>query len=65
MKYVYPAIFKLLESGKYFIRVPDLPGCVTEGKDLSDSLEMAKDAVSYVMLKITKKMCQPQLVFLT
>lgn len=46
MRYVYPAIFKRLEDGKYFIRVPDLPGCVTEGKDLLDALDMAKDAIA-------------------
>jgi predicted RNase H-like HicB family nuclease len=46
MKYVYPAIFKLLENGEYFIKVPDLPGCVTEGKDLLDALNMAQDAIS-------------------
>ncbi len=46
MKYVYPAIFKALESGKYYIKVPDLPGCVTEGNDLIDSLDMAQDVIS-------------------
>ncbi|AEE91190.1 conserved protein of unknown function [Tepidanaerobacter acetatoxydans Re1] len=46
MKYVYPAIFKLLESGEYFIKVPDLPGCITEGKNLPDALDMAQDAIS-------------------
>ena len=46
MKYVYPAIFKLLDSGKYFIKVPNLSGCVTEGNDLADALDMAQDAIS-------------------
>lgn len=46
MKYVYPAIFKQLESGKYFVKVPDLPGCVTEGNDLLDALDMAEDAIA-------------------
>ena len=46
MKYVYPAIFKPLESGKYFIKVPDLPGCVSEGNSLLDALDMAKDAIA-------------------
>jgi predicted RNase H-like HicB family nuclease len=27
-------------------KVPDLPGCVTEGSNLSDALEMANDAIS-------------------
>lgn len=46
MKYVYPAIFKPLDNGEYFIRVPDLPGCVTEGKTLPDALDMAQDAIA-------------------
>lgn len=46
MKYVYPAIFKPLTNGEYFIKVPDLPGCVTEGKDLLDALDMAQDAIA-------------------
>jgi len=46
MKYVYPAIFKLLNDGKYFIKVPDLPGCVTEGNSLPDALDMAADAIA-------------------
>lgn len=46
MKYVYPAIFTPVENGEYSIRVPDLPGCVTCGKDLPDALDMARDAVS-------------------
>ncbi|MGI6413193.1 MAG: type II toxin-antitoxin system HicB family antitoxin [Syntrophomonadaceae bacterium] len=46
MKYVYPAIFKPLDSGEYFIKVPDLPGCITEGKNLPHALDMAQDAIS-------------------
>lgn len=46
MKYVYPAIFTPVENGEYSIRVPDLPGCVTCGKDLADALDMAQDAIS-------------------
>ena len=46
MKYVYPAIFTPLASGEYDVRVPDLPGCITCGKDLADAIEMAQDAIS-------------------
>lgn len=45
MVYVYPAIFKKLEDG-YFIKFPDLDGCMTEGDDLSDAIYMARDALS-------------------
>jgi len=44
MKYVYPAI--LYPDGEAIsVKVPDLPGCFTYGKDKADALLMAKDAV--------------------
>lgn len=46
MKYVYPAIFTPLPSSEYDVRIPDLPGCITCGKDLADAIEMAEDAAS-------------------
>ena len=46
MKYVYPAIFTPLPSGEYDVRVPDLPGCITCGKDLVDAIEMSEDATA-------------------
>lgn len=46
MKYAYPAIFTPVENGAYDVKVPDLPGCRTCGKDLADAIFMAEDAVS-------------------
>lgn len=47
MKLVYPAYFTPLEkSDGYCVTFPDMPGCVTQGKDLADSIEMAIDAAS-------------------
>lgn len=46
MKYVYPAIFTPLPSGEYDVRIPDLPGCITCGKDLADAIEMAEGAIA-------------------
>ena len=46
MKYVYPAIFTPLPSGEYDVRIPDLPGCITCGKELADAIEMAEDAIA-------------------
>lgn len=45
MKLVYPACFYPDEDG-YTVVFPDLPGCVTEGETLSQSMEMAEDAAS-------------------
>lgn len=45
MKYVYPAIF-IQEGTDYNVQVPDLPGCVTFGRNLPDAIQMARDAMS-------------------
>jgi len=44
MKYVYPAVL-YPDDGCVGVRVPDLPGCYTFGRDKADALLMAKDAV--------------------
>ncbi len=45
--YIYPAIFHLNEDdGSYTITFPDLPSCITEGKDLSNALYMAQDLLT-------------------
>lgn len=48
MKLIYPAVFKPFsdQSGGYVVEFPDLPGCVTEGKDLEEAIEMGIDAAS-------------------
>lgn len=45
MKLVYPAIFTpCLEKEGYTVVVLDLPGCVSEGDTLIDSISMGTDA---------------------
>ncbi len=48
MKLIYPAVFKPFsdKSGGYVVEFPDLPGCVTEGRDLKQAIEMGIDAAS-------------------
>ena len=47
MKLIYPAIFTpCLENPGYTVEVPDLPGCVTEGRSLIEAIEMGTDAAS-------------------
>lgn len=46
MKYAYPAIFTPIGNGEFDVKVPDLPGCRTCGKDLADAIFMAEDATS-------------------
>ena len=44
MQYVYPAIL-YLDDGQIGVKVPDLPGCFTFGRDKAKALIMARDAV--------------------
>ena len=48
MKLIYPAVFRPFSdgSGGYVVEFPDLPGCVTEGKNLEEAIEMGIDAAS-------------------
>lgn len=48
MKLTYPAVFyPCIEKKDCFtVEVPDLPGCVSEGKTLADAILMATDAAS-------------------
>ncbi len=48
MKLIYPAVFHPFSDGTggYTVEFPDLPGCVTEGKNLQEAYEMAMDAAS-------------------
>lgn len=41
----YTAFFEANENGGYTVTVPALSGLVTEGKDLEDAPEMAKNAI--------------------
>lgn len=44
---VYPACFYPCEgSEKYTVDIPDLRGCVTQGDNFTDALEMAVDAAA-------------------
>ena len=45
MKYLYTGMFDVNEN-KVYANVPDLPGCITTGKDLDDAIEQLTDAAS-------------------
>ena len=48
-KYIYPAIFTPEGHGKFSINFPDLNGCYTCGDNLSDRMEMAQDALAFMI----------------
>lgn len=45
MKYLYSAMFHP-DGGKIIASVPDLPGCVTSGRDMQDAIAQITDAAS-------------------
>jgi predicted RNase H-like HicB family nuclease len=47
MQITYPAIFYPWDGGQGFtVEVPDLPGCVSEGRNLPEAIFMGADAAS-------------------
>ena len=41
----FAALFIHSPEGGYVVRVPALPGCVTQGRTLPEAIDMARDAV--------------------
>jgi len=47
MKFSYPAVFYPYEKGEgYVVTVPDLPGCMSFGDNLAETILMGIDAAS-------------------
>jgi predicted RNase H-like HicB family nuclease len=47
MFYIYTAIFTPIEDDSgYYAKVPDLPGCISTGRNLSDAIEQITDAMN-------------------
>ena len=44
MKEVYSVLFTKKNNGTYLVEIPDLD-CITEGKNLNDAIDMARDAM--------------------
>ena len=44
MKFIYPAVFKKTEDGRYKGTFPDLEGCFGEGDTLDEAIENANAA---------------------
>jgi len=55
MNYVYPAIFESAAEGGFTISFPDLPGCYSQGNDLSEALYMAQSALLQWLECLTDK----------
>jgi predicted RNase H-like HicB family nuclease len=46
MEYIYPAIFHKNKDESYTVIYPDLPGCISEGKNLGNAMYMAQSALT-------------------
>ena len=55
MEYIYPAVFHTNKNGSYTITFPDLPGCISEGKSLSNAIQWAQWALSEWMEYLVDK----------
>lgn len=49
MKYSYPAVFSPDKDGWYSVIFPDVPGCLTCGSTLNESIAMAEDALTLIL----------------
>lgn len=50
----YTVIFEPAEEGGYVVTVPSLPGCITEGDTLEETMEMVKDAITCYIASLKK-----------
>lgn len=58
MKGNYAAIFEPGDN-KVYVSFPDLPGCVTSGKDVSDAYDMAVDAANLWLTSAVEDQNEP------
>lgn len=50
----YTVIYTAEPEGGFTVTVPQLPGCVTYGKDLNEAKKMAKDAIRLYLQSLKK-----------
>lgn len=46
MRKIYPALISVDPNGKYIVRVPDIPGCMTTGRSTEEVFELIRDALA-------------------
>lgn len=59
---IYPAVLYPFSdgSGGYVVEFPDLPGCVTEGRNLEEAILMGTDAASgWILDELEEGNCVP------
>ena len=54
MKGTYAAVFTP-KNGRYYVRVPDMPGCITSGDSYEDAFDMVLDAANLWMTDLVER----------
>jgi predicted RNase H-like HicB family nuclease len=49
MKHEYSVVYQTVEDGWIMASVPELPGAVTQGKDINEARAMIKEAVELLL----------------
>ena len=58
LKFLYPAVFRKTESGKYKAHFPDLECCYAEGDTLDDAIDNANAAAyDWISLELSEPDC--------
>lgn len=45
MQYTYKVLLHKAAEGGFMVTVPALPGCITQGDDVDEAINMAKEAI--------------------
>jgi len=52
---IYPAIFTKESDGGYWVRFPDLEGCMTEGENINEAAKMAEEALGGYLASLLER----------
>ena len=59
MKFLYPAVFRKTESGKFKAHFPDLECCYAEGDTLDEAIDNANEAAyNWLSLELSEEDCE-------
>lgn len=50
----FTVVFEKAEEGGYVVRVPTLPGCITQGETFEEAERMIKDAIKAYCVSLKK-----------
>jgi predicted RNase H-like HicB family nuclease len=53
--YKFKIQLKKEEEGGYLVTVPALPGCITQGDDTEEAIEMAKETISLYLEELDER----------